>query len=554
VIDRLRRLAARARRGALTGPASEAVQTLSATPLISVVMPTYETPARYLREAVDSVRTQHYPAWELCIADDGSRSPEVRRMIASQAAADDRIEAVYLGDNGGISAASNAALELASGEFVAFLDHDDVLTDDALLRVAQVLTAEPDTDVVYSDSDKLTLHGRRADPFHKPDWSPVYALGAMYVGHLLVVRRSLVERAGGFDPGFDKIQDFELILRLSELTDRIRHIPRILYHWRAIPGSIAAGALEKSGVPELQARAVTEHLRRIGAEAVAVPHPRIPHRAQLAAADAGGERPGSVDAVIAWSGEPAPLLRLLDSIRAQGPAALGRLIVVAEGELPAGAGEAAELVRDPGPGFSRGRAANLGAAAATAEHLLFCSPAIELVEPNSIEALLLHARLPGVAAAGALLVRPDGRADAAGFAVGLEAPAMPMLGGLDADADGYYGALVCAREVSALSADCLLVERVAFEAAGGFCEWYSTEYDDYDLCQRLQQRGSRVVYTPRPRVVTHQLPSHRRGRVDVIDRALFVDSWYECLERGDPYYNPSFARERADYEPGGRPR
>ena len=551
MIDRLRRLAARARRGALTGPASE-LHALPATPLISVVMPTYETPARYLREAIDSVRSQHYPAWELCIADDGSRSPEVRRVISRQGAADDRIEAVYLGDNGGISAASNAALELASGEFVAFLDHDDVLADDALLRVAQLLTAEPDTDVVYTDSDKLTLHGRRADPFHKPDWSPVYALGAMYVGHLLVVRRSLVERAGGFDPGFDKIQDFELILRLSELTDRIRHIPRILYHWRAIPGSIAAGALEKSGVPELQARAVTEHLRRIGAEAVAVPHPRVPHRAQLAGVGPGGERPGSVDVVIAWSGEPMPLVRVLDSIRAQRSAALGRLIVVGDAELPGDTGEAVELIRDPG--FSRGRAANLGAAAATAEHILFCSPAIELVEPNSIEALLLHARLPGVAAAGALLVRPDGRADAAGFAVGLESPAMPMLGGLDADADGYYGALVCAREVSALSADCLLVERVAFEAAGGFCEWYSTEYDDYDLCQRIQQRGSRVVYAPRPRVVTHELPSHRRRRVDVIDRALFVDSWYERLERGDPYYNPCFARERADYETGGRPR
>lgn len=553
MIDRLRRLAARARRGALNGPASEAVHALPSTPLISVVMPTYETPTRYLREAIDSVRSQHYPAWELCVADDGSRSPEVRTVIAAQAAADDRIETVYLGDNGGISAASNAGLELASGEFVAFLDHDDVLTDDALLRVAQVLTAEPDTDIVYSDSDKLTLHGRRADPFYKPDWSPVYALGAMYVGHLLVVRRSLVERAGGFDSAFDKIQDFELILRLSELTDRIRHIPRILYHWRAIPGSIAAGALEKSGVPELQARAVTEHLGRIGAEAVAVPHRRIPHRAQLAAAGPG-ERPGSVDAVIAWSGEPAPLLRLLDSIRAQGSAALGRLIVVGDDELPANAGDAVELVRDPGPGVSRGRAANLGAAAATAEHLLFCSPAIELVEPDSIEALLLHARLPGVAAAGPLLVRPDGRAEAAGFAVGLESPAMPMLGGLDADADGYYGALVCAREVSALSADCLLVERAAFEAAGGFCEWYSTEYDDYDLCQRLQQQGSRVVYTPRPRVVTHELPSQRRGRADVIDRALFVDSWYERLERGDPYYNPSFARSGADYDTGGRPR
>jgi GT2 family glycosyltransferase len=371
----------------------------------------------------------------------------------------------------------------------------------------------------------------------------------MYVGHLLVVRRTLLDRVGGFDPSFDKIQDFELMMRLCEQTERIHHIPEILYHWRAIPGSIAAGAEQKSGVPELQARAVSEHLERIGARARAVPHPLIPHRAQLAPVAGAAPEPARVSAVIGWRGEPQPLRRLLASLERLDPPALAAIVVVAPSgaQLPADLGKDVIVVEDPGPGVNPARAANLGARAASGEELLFLADTVELVEPDSLQQLLLHRSLPGVAAAGPLHVRPDGRTHAAGIAVGLRAPALPMLSGLDADADGYYGALVCAREVSALSAECLLVSAAAFERAGGFSEWYASEFHDYDLCQRLLELGERVVYTPRPRVVTHELPQVRRQREDVIDRALFVDSWYERLERGDPYFNPNFSREHAGY-------
>ncbi len=224
------------------------VEALTARPRISLVMPTYKTELRYLRQAVESVLGQHYPDWELCIVDDGSDDPELHAAIQRYADADPRIEFEPLPENQGISTSSNEGLAMCHGEFVGFLDHDDTLTPDALLRVAQALAADPELDVVYSDSDKLTLHGIRADPFLKPDWSPVYALGAMYIGHLLVVRRSIAEATGGFDPAFDKIQDFEFMLRVSERTDRIHHIPQVLYHWRAIPGSIAAGTDQKGGV------------------------------------------------------------------------------------------------------------------------------------------------------------------------------------------------------------------------------------------------------------------------------------------------------------------
>ena len=540
----------RARRRAI----AEEVRALPARPLISVVMPTYETDPGLLAEAIESVRRQRYPNWELCIADDGSRSPGVRGVLEHYRDRDDRIKVRLRERNAGISAATNAALALARGEFVAFLDHDDVLPSDALLRVAQALGDDPELDLIYSDSDKLTGHGNRADPFLKPDWSPTYALGAMYVGHLLVVRRELAERAGGFDPAFDTIQDFEFMLRCSELTERIHHIPMILYHWRAIPGSIAAGTDQKSGVEELQARAVSEHLRRIGAAATAVPHERIPHRAKLAP-DPGrtiepAELAKRVSLVVLWTGGEA-IGRLLDSVTTLDPNGPAEVLVIAAdpADTKRLGDRKVKVIEDPSGGLSRARAANAGAAAASGEWLLFCSEHAEVVEPGWLEQLHLHASLPGVAAAAPLLSHPDGRVDAAGWAVTHDHPVVPMLEGLDAAADGYYGSLVCARDVAVLGSAFLLVRRGAFDQIGGFEPSFASGYEDFDLTQGLRARGHRLVYAPRPRVVLHETPAARAERLDLVDRALFVDRWYDDLAEGDPYFNPNFTRREASFVP-----
>jgi GT2 family glycosyltransferase len=539
-LRRLRELSRRLRRLHLNRPrarreaARQEVGALESRPTISLVMPTYRSDLDYLRKAIDSVRAQHYPEWELCIVDDGSGQPELASALQRYAAADSRIKFEPLADNQGISAASNRGLAMSAGEFVGFLDHDDTLTPDALLRVAQALAADPELDVVYSDSDKLTLHGVRADPFLKPDWSPVYALGAMYIGHLLVVRRTVAEATGGFDPAFDTIQDFEFFLRVSERTERIHHIPQTLYHWRAIPGSIAAGTDQKAGVEELQAKAVSTHLERRGIDAIAVPHPTIPHRAVLAPRN-GSAPAAEVSIVVATEREGGGLERLLASISELTEHPRFEVTVVD---------------RAPGP-FHRAQANNRGAAEAGGEYLIFLAEDVEIVEPDWIERLLLHAGLPGVGAVGPLLARPDGLVDQAGIAIGLRDPASPMLSGFPADGDGYYGALPCAREVSALSSDCLLIRRSDFEAEGGFNEFYSSQYEDFDLCQRLAKRGLKSVYAPRPRLLNHRTPASRRAATDVLDRALFVDCWYDELMRGDPYFNPGFAQQLADYVPAG---
>jgi len=557
VLRRLREFGRRLRRMHLNRPrarreaARREVEALESLPLISLVMPTYKTDLRYLREAIDSVLAQHYPEWELCIVDDGSGQDELNAAIQRYADADSRIKFRPLAENRGISAASNEGLAMCEGEFVGFLDHDDTLTEDALLRVAQALTADPGLDVVYSDSDKLTLHGVRADPFLKPDWSPVYALGAMYVGHLLVVRRSIAEAAGGFDPAFDTIQDFEFMLRVSERTDRIHHIPQTLYHWRAIPGSIAAGTDQKSGVEELQPKAVSAHLERLGIDAVSRPHPTIPHRAVLAPRN-GSAPSAKVSIVVVAASERGGLKRLLASLFEL--TAYPSYEVIAAGPGPDfGSGKESRVAwvsDEPGP-FRRSRAYNLGADRAAGEYLLFLGEDVEIDEPDWIEQLLLHAGLPGVGAVGPLLARPDGLVDQAGVAIGLRDPASPMLAGFPADGDGYYGALPCAREVSALGCECLLVRRADFEAENGFNEFYSSEYEDFDLCRRLAERGLKSVYAPRPRLVNHRTPASRRAATDVLDRALFVDCWYDKLMRGDPYFNPGFAQQLADYVPAG---
>jgi GT2 family glycosyltransferase len=544
---RLRYRTPAARRAA----AEQELQALPSRPLISLVMPTYRTELRWLREAVESVIGQHYPEWELVIVDDGSGSAELDAVCGAYAAADNRVIYKPLAENVGISGATNEGLSAARGEFVGFLDHDDTLTADALLRVAQELAADPELDVVYSDSDKLTVKNIRADPFLKPDWSPVYALGAMYIGHLLVVRTSVAEAAGGFDSAFNTIQDFEFMLRVSERTERIHHIPQILYHWRAIPGSIAAGTDQKAGVEELQARAVSQHLERIGVPARAVPHEKIPHRAKLAPLGGAPAATPLVSVVIAARGRGRDLDRALGSLldRSAHPALEVAVVTPQRGEP--GDSERATWIVDEGEGFRRPRANNLGAAASSGEYLLFLAPETEIVDSDWIEQMLLHAALPNVAAVGPMLARPDGKVEQAGYAIGLRDPAAPMLAGFSADGDGYYGTMPCAREVSSLSAACLLVARADFEAADGFDENYAGEYEDHDLCQKLARGGRKSVYAPRPRILTHRTAATANAAVDIVDRALFVDNWYDDLLRGDPYFNPGFARQQADFVPSG---
>ena len=295
--------------------AAEAKQ-LDYRPIISVLVPVFNTPPQYLRLAVDSVVAQAYPEWELLLCDDGSTKGETLVALRQVPRLDPRIRVHFLDANRGIAAATNAALAMAKGDFVAMLDHDDELLPGALLEIAKVLNADPTLDVVYTDQDYVEADGTVAETFSKPDWSLEMFRGVMYVGHLLAVRRTLADDVGGFDSRFDNVQDYEFMLRVAERTQRIAHVPKILYHWRRIPGSVAFGGDEKRSIEPRQAAAVNAHLERCGIPAVARSNPAHAHRLLISPKPRPDHPPVSV--VIRASGVETHLEACVERILAGG--------------------------------------------------------------------------------------------------------------------------------------------------------------------------------------------------------------------------------------------
>jgi hypothetical protein len=233
-------------------------------PKISVVMPVYNVEQKWLEEAIESVFLQVYQYWELCIADDASPSPHIKEVLNFFKDRDERVKIKYLQTNRGISGASNEALSLATGQYVALLDHDDVLSRDSLFELVKFLNIHPEAELIYTDEDKLSMGGLHLRPVFKPDWDPDLFLTYNYICHLVICKRELVEQAGGFRLGFEGSQDYDLLLRLTELTDKIFHIPKVLYHWRMIPGSAAFVVDAKSKAFERAKRALEEALQRRG--------------------------------------------------------------------------------------------------------------------------------------------------------------------------------------------------------------------------------------------------------------------------------------------------
>ena len=518
------------------------------TPFISILTPTFNTKPTWFAEAAATVLNQSFANWEWCVVDDGSDAPETRRLLEELSAVSPRLRIKFT-PNAGISAATNAALEMASGEFVCFLDHDDLLASDALAKLADKV--REGFDVVYSDEDKLEeTSGRLAEPFHKPDWSPEYLRGAMYVGHLLCLRREIAH-AVRFDGGFNGVQDFEFMLRVSEKTPRIGHIAEVLYHWRKTPGSIAEKTDAKPHIEQLQARAVNAHLERLGLPATAE-RASLPHRLRIVPnRRAEYER---VSIIIPTKDSAALLDRCLGSLFERTSHPNFEVVLV---DNDTSEPEALEVMqrhpvrRVPFPGpFNFSRANNLGVQTASGSLLVFLNNDTEIVTPDWLQQLAYFAEQQDVGAAGALLVYEDETVQHAGVALGMRGTADHTMRGFPLGVDGYAGSLVCAREVSAVTAACMMMRRSLFDQIGGFNEHFFTAYQDVDLCLRLRDKGLRIIYTPEARVVHHESVSRKRY-YDMVDRMLLLDQWEEVIERGDPYYNRHLNLERGDYSLAG---
>lgn len=530
--------------------AERQTKTLPSSPLISVLIATHNSPPRFLRRAIESVRNQSYQNWEICICDDGSISGETLEVLEESENLDPRIQVEFLEKNQGISIATNRAAMSASGEYLAFLDHDDELHPEALYEVVKALNEDAAYDVIYTDQDKITANEIVTETFYKPDWSPIYLRHVMYIGHLLVVRRKLFEKLTGFDTRFDKVQDYEFMLRVAETKASVKHISAPLYHWRSIPGSIAFGPDEKDGIEESQQAAVQNHLSRVDIRANVTIHPTHRHRLILLP-------PSDVDTplvsiIIPTKDAPELIGPCLESIFKQTTYPNYEVVVVDNNTTD----EQARFILSKHPikivefdlPFNYSKANNLGVENASGEYIILLNNDTEIVTPDWIEILLFYLQQPQVGVVGPMLIYPDRTVQHAGVVLGIRGTADHIMRGYPSDADGYAGSLSCPREVSAVTGACMMARRNDFLRLGGMQDYYATHYQDLDFCLRLSANGSRAVYVPYAVVIHHEGPS-RGSFYDQIDRVLLLDTWGSSIAQGDPFYNPNFSLDAPDYTP-----
>ncbi len=515
-------------------------------PLISVLVPVYETDPRYLRLAVDSVLAQAYPEWELILCDDGSKRADTGAVLKEIALLDPRIQVHYLGLNSGIATATNTALAKARGEFVAMLDHDDELLPAALLEVARTLNADRSLDVIYTDQDYVEADGSFAQAFYKPDWSLEMFCGVMYVGHLLVVRRALADAVGGFDPAFDNVQDFEFMLRLGEKTERIAHIPKILYHWRKIPGSVAFGGNEKSDIESLQASAVNAHLERCGVKGVARPNPDQAHR--LLITPLPRSQHPLISVLVRASKTESHVETCCKQVLTTGSYPNKEVIVtgVVEGDLTERL-EAMGVVL-AGPAEDGAAAVLAGLDKAGGEIVVSMAGDLEIQTSDWLEHLLFGCELPGVACVTPLVLSSNGAVSSAGLILGGEGIVGPAMAGWQPGSDGYAGSLSCVREVSAVPGDCWAVARRTLDDLGGLSPYFAGDHHQtVDLSLRALSAGLRNLCTPRV-VVRHRRAAASESQSEPLDELLLADAWEPLIKKGDPFHNCNFEQVSPGYQ------
>jgi GT2 family glycosyltransferase len=523
-------------------------------PTISIVMPVYNTKPKELAAAIDSVLAQSYRRWQLCICDDCSSQPAVRELLEGYAAQDPRIKIHYAAQRGGISRASNAAWNMASGDFIALLDHDDTLAPHALAFVCQAINRNPDSDFFYSDEDKIDEDGTRFDPFFKPDWSPDLFLSENYICHLLVLRRDLADKLGQFNPALDGSQDYDLALRASELASGIHHIPKVLYHWRAGMASTASGIDNKSYALEAARLALQQHCERAKTGATVergVIHGRWRVRYPL--------NLGTRVSIIIASGGKVDILRTnIETIFAKTSYADYEIVIIDNSK-----GNAVErLVQKDQPRhanlryidwrnkpFNFSAINNAAARQCEAPLLLFLNDDTSVIEPHWLAAMAELAMRPEVGAVGAKLLYPNGAIQHAGVVMGVFDNCGHAFKGLNGAVGHYFDFSDVIRNVSAVTGACLMTRADVFRQVGGFDETqFAVAFNDVDLCLKMGAYGYRVLYTPHAVLYHHE--SLSKTSRDLIPRPAEVAAMklkWEKVIAHDPYYSPNLTRADEDY-------
>ncbi|XGV98058.1 MAG: glycosyltransferase [Leptolyngbya sp. BL-A-14] len=538
---------------------AETIELMPRKPLISIIVPVFNTPEPYLRAAINSVLDQIYPHWELCLADDASTEPHVRQVLEFYEAQDSRIKVAFRTTNGHISHCSNSALALATGEFVALLDHDDLLTPDALYEVALLINRQPEVDLIYSDEDKLDDQETLREPFFKPDWCPDSFLSRMYICHLGVYRRSLVEAIGGFRPGFEGSQDYDMALRFTEKTDRIAHIPKVLYHWRIHPASAASSTEAKPYAYQAAEKALLEALQRRGTPGKIVDSPTcLGHyivRYQI-------ESPERVSIIIPTKDLSQTLHRCLESIFKQTTYPDYEVIVIDNGSVEEETFDVIHRWSKSQPHrfkcypldipFNYSKLNNYAVTKAQGKFLLFLNNDTEVITPDWITAMVEQAQRPTIGAVGVQLLYSDNTIQHAGVIAGLGGVAGHSHQHFLADEPGYFNQIQTVSNCSAVTAACLMCRRDVFLAVGGFEEQLAIAFNDVDLCFKMLDKGYRNIYLPHVKLYHYE--SKSRGMEDTPEKqarfeqevAYMQQKWHSLIEH-DPCYSPHLTRRKADF-------
>ncbi len=528
------------------------------TPKISILTPVYNVAASYLKNCVTSVLQQSYSNWELCLVDDGSSAAHIQPLLKEFAAADSRIKIKILSKNQGIAGATNEAASLATGEYFTFLDNDDELSLNALMEMARTIDIE-DADIYYSDEDIIDSDGHCMSTHCKPDYSPDLLTSHNYITHLLVVRRSLFDRAGGLETAYDGAQDFDMVLRLTELTDKIVHIPKVLYHWRSIETSTAADPEAKGYAGEAGKKALEKALQRRKIDGKVLPgNKKFYYRVQR---KISGEPLVSI--IIPFKDQPDYLRRCIDSLlnrtgyqnfeiigvdnrsEQQETADLLQTLNVADSRI--------RFIRYEKP-FNYSAINNFAVEQAGGEHIILMNNDIEVLNVDWLESLLEHSQRPEVGAVGAKLYYKNNTIQHAGVIVGIAGFAGHSHRHFPRRSPGYFNRLYCIQNVSAVTAALLMVKKNYFVEVGGLDEEnLGTALNDVDFCLKLREKGYLNVFTPYCEAYHYESVS--RGYEDTPEKQerfqkevlFFQQRWSKILAEGDPYYNPQLTLEREDF-------
>ena len=549
----------------LTRPAPEELErqrkeTWDNGPVFSVVIPLYKTPERYLREMLDSIAAQTYPNWELCLADGSPQGQDVYRIVKKYMDKDSRIRYERLGKNGGISDNTNAAIAMASGDYIVLADHDDAMTEDALYECARAAVEHPDCQVIYSDEDKMDMDGGALfDPHFKPDFNPDLLTSVNYICHQFVVKRELVDRVGGLRREFDGAQDYDFIFRCTEAARGVWHIPKVLYHWRCHQESTASNPQSKLYAFEAGARAIMDHYRRVGIAAEKVEKGvdyGIYHTVFKI------QDTPKVSVIIPNKDHHEDLDLCMRAILTRGTYKNVEFVVVENNSTQKATFEYYESIQREFPQvrvvvwereFNYSAINNFGVHHASGEYLLFLNNDTELIAENFIEEMLGFCQREDVGAVGARLLYQDDTIQHAGVVIGFGGIAGHTFIGLHKAENSYFHRAMCAQDYSAVTAACMMSKKSVFEKAGGFSEDLAVAFNDIDYCMKVRSLGKVVVYAPY--AVLYHYESKSRGLEDTpekVDRfnrevARFAKKWPDILREGDPYYNPNLTLRKSNF-------